>query len=139
MVKKREGCACGKPLPPRYYKRKKCYDCKPKGTHDRKRQQQVTLECADCGEMFKLSLFEAKRRLGQMAKHGGGLALFCSQSCANAARTDNSGALARFKRRAGWTDEKWEWERKLVELNLGMGRGLARLDYGWEGVPQRKD
>jgi hypothetical protein len=59
--------------------------------------------------------------------------LFCSVACGNHARrgTGTNGAVAQFKRRAGWSDERWLWERRLVELGLGMGRGEEPwLSYG---------
>jgi len=106
----------------------------------------VTLRCAYCEEEFTEMPGRMMRRLRQMAEHSGGTQLYCSKQCARHARTDRAGCTAIFKRRAGWSDEKWFWERKLVGLGLGMDRGRRNwLQYGWEPltsiskVPESKE
>jgi hypothetical protein len=95
----------------------------------------VYLFCPECDQLFSRT---KPRYLDYLRKSKSGK-LFCSVSCASTfhTRTANTGALSRFKRRRGWSDERWEWERKLVELNLGMDKGFSRLDYGLDDKRQK--
>lgn len=97
-----------------------------------KLHKRVTETCGCCEKEFVLPLAEHDRRLKQMAAHSGKTKLYCSRACsALESSKDRPGNIAQFKRRPGWSDERWYWERLLVQLGLGEMRGISSyLDYG---------
>lgn len=121
-------CACGMKLP---QNRKQCFDCKPRRTSRRHadRLPDVVCECACCGKEFGLRPYVREKRL----KQNGGSRLYCSRACGGTGVPGQAGNVGGFKRKPGWSDDRWFWELELIRFGLGMSRGLPRwLEFGLE-------
>lgn len=90
----------------------------------RPRKEWAEAVCPYCEKVFKATARELKSRINA-SKSG---KIYCSHSCRSLGwQQGKKGNIHSFKRRPGWDDERWHWEKLLVEAGLGMGRG--ETDY----------
>jgi hypothetical protein len=100
---------------------------KAKTRRTRSDKKTTAFACGYCEKDFSLKSSVARFRLKQTMLKSGGNKLFCSRSCSMMVRRGRGlGGARKFARRDGWSDERWYWERKLVELGLGMDRGVDK-------------
>jgi hypothetical protein len=59
---------------------------------------------------------------------------YCSASCASTQK------FGKILRQTAWTDEQWEWEKKLADMDLSMSRGNNpnRVIYGYDPLLETK-
>jgi hypothetical protein len=131
---------CGKPVPHGRRNNKfaaymHCFDCWGKGQRDKGGMSYVDVICPVCNKTFRVRRGEWQRRVRQKARIAKKNAkpddgkITCSRSCGSQIAIEHYGkpfknAISkRFKRQPGWSDEQWEWEKKLQESGLGMLRG----------------
>jgi hypothetical protein len=110
---------------------------------DKRFHERVKVICGYCEEEFGLIPGVLKYRLDLAAKRKREPILYCSCSCAVFARAGKGiSGLHMLKRHSNWSDEQWEWERKLVKLGLAMNRGCSGyLVYGhdYDGADDMTD
>lgn len=92
----------------------------------------IEVVCPQCETPFSIRQgdFDKRRKRAASGK------VYCSAPCAGR----SSHKKPTFKRRQGWTDERWEWEQKLQQEGLGMDKARTSwTSYGHEEVPPDKE
>lgn len=88
----------------------------------------TTLVCGYCEKVFELKPSVARWRAKKRMEQSGSSTLFCSNSCGVLSHAGSGlGGSLSFKRRSWMSDEVWFYEKTLVELGLGMDRGISKL------------